>query len=123
MEVDFAALCHLLDVQCPPRVRIQGPALALDLAPAPAPALVLDLAPAPALVLDLAPAPGPAGAEKAGRKDPADGSPNTNAAASWSERCIQVELENEDPLTARSLKIFGEDHGCHRPRLYLGGVV
>ncbi|XP_029701459.1 leucine-rich repeat-containing protein 71 isoform X1 [Takifugu rubripes] len=46
-------------------------------------------------------------------KKSADGSTNTNAAPSWSKRCLQVELDNEDPLTAKSLKIFGwkvDDH-------------
>lgn len=40
----------------------------------------------------------------------ADGSTSTNAAPSWSKRCLQVELDSEDPLTAKSLKIFGNDH-------------
>ncbi|XP_049459149.1 leucine-rich repeat-containing protein 71 [Epinephelus fuscoguttatus] len=36
------------------------------------------------------------------------GQSQTNAAPSWwSKRCLQVELENEDPLSAKHLKIFG----------------
>lgn len=37
-----------------------------------------------------------------------DNSANIDAAPSWSKRCLLVELENEDPLRAKSLRIFGK---------------
>lgn len=48
-----------------------------------------------------------------------DGSANTNAAPSWSKQYLEVELENEDPLNAKSLKIFGK-HVLH---LYLFDLI
>ncbi|XP_018540527.2 leucine-rich repeat-containing protein 71, partial [Lates calcarifer] len=39
--------------------------------------------------------------------DTEDSQSQTDAASSWSKPCLQVELENEDPLGAKSIKVSG----------------
>jgi len=43
-----------------------------------------------------------------------DSESKSNAAPPWSTPCLQVELENEDPLSAKKLKISGKNKKIHR---------
>lgn len=38
-----------------------------------------------------------------------DSQSQINAAPSWPKPCLQVELENEDPLSTKSMKVSGKN--------------
>lgn len=40
---------------------------------------------------------------------PEDNPSEIKAASHWSKPCIEVELENEDPLSAKAVKVSGEN--------------
>ncbi|XP_035476267.2 leucine-rich repeat-containing protein 71 [Scophthalmus maximus] len=85
VEIDFPGLCALLDIKDVPAVSVEQPAPSSSSSSS-------------------SPSSSSAVTE---RRDAADCRAQVPAASTWTKRCLRVELEDEDPLGAKSVTVSG----------------